>query len=127
MSLILNPRTGHTSLQYHVKHDEFFEMVHPGKMTNFDSLEPEWKYLAHLLVNNKTPKLRSQIGLRAMFPSQNDNLLLLLSSNKMANLTILTQDLQGNQPVDEGIPETTDLVDHQEPLTSTRNKKGHQI
>ena len=49
ISLILNPCTGHTSPQYHVKHDDFFETVHPGKTTNFDAPHPEWKYLARVL------------------------------------------------------------------------------
>ena len=49
ISLILNPRTGHTSPQYHFKHDDFFEMVHPSKTTNFDVPNPEWKYLAQFL------------------------------------------------------------------------------
>ena len=49
ISLILNPRTGHTSPQYHVKHDDFFETVSPSKTTNFDAPHPEWKYLARFL------------------------------------------------------------------------------
>ena len=49
ISLILNPRTGHTSPQYHVKHDDFFETVNPKKTTNFDATPPEWKYLARFL------------------------------------------------------------------------------
>ena len=49
ISLILNPRTGHTSPQYHVKHDNFFETVNPNKTTNFDAPPPEWKYLARFL------------------------------------------------------------------------------
>ena len=71
ISLILNPRTGHTSPQYHVKHDDFFETVNPNKTTNFDAQPPEWKYLARFLnrkrpsqrreghTHNKTPQLRS--------------------------------------------------------------------
>ena len=49
ISLILNPRTGHTSPQYHIKHDDFFETVSPSKTTNFDAPHPEWKYLARFL------------------------------------------------------------------------------
>ena len=49
ISLILNPRTGHTLPQYHVKHDDFFETVNPNKTTNFDAPPPEWKYLARFL------------------------------------------------------------------------------
>ena len=49
ISLILNPCTGHTLPQYHVKHDDFFETVSPSKSTNFNELHPEWKYLARFL------------------------------------------------------------------------------
>ena len=49
VSLILNPHTAHTSPQYHVKHDNFFETVHPGKTTNFDAPHPERKYLAQFI------------------------------------------------------------------------------
>ena len=49
VSLILNPITGHTSPQYHVKHDDFFKTVQQGKTTNFDAPQPEWKYLAWLV------------------------------------------------------------------------------
>ena len=49
ISLILNPHTGHTLPQYHVKHDDFFETVTPKKTTNFDAPPPEWKYLARFL------------------------------------------------------------------------------
>ena len=59
ISLILNPRTGHTSPQYHVKHDDFFETVHPSKATNFDAPNPEWKYLARLL-HRKRPVQRTE-------------------------------------------------------------------
>ena len=38
--------------QYHVKHDDIFEPIRPGKTTIFDAPQPEWKYLA-LLVNQK--------------------------------------------------------------------------
>ena len=48
--LILNPRTGHVSPQYHVKHDDFFETV-SNKNSNFDSPEPEWKRLSGLVKN----------------------------------------------------------------------------
>ena len=54
ISLILNPHTGHTSPQYHVKHDDFFETVNSSKTTNFDAPNPEWKYLAQFL-HHKRP------------------------------------------------------------------------
>ena len=48
---------GHTLPQYHVKHD-FFETIRPGKNTNFNSPEPEWKYLAQLLTRKKKKTTR---------------------------------------------------------------------
>ena len=48
--LILNPRMGHVSPQYHVKHDDFFETA-SNKNSNFDSPEPEWKRLSGLVKN----------------------------------------------------------------------------
>ena len=56
ISLILNPRTGHTSPQYHVKHDDFIEMVSLNKTTNFNALHPEWKYLARFLQCKQPPQ-----------------------------------------------------------------------
>ena len=44
----MNPRTGHVSPQYHVKHDDFFETV-SDKNSNFDLPEPELKRLSELV------------------------------------------------------------------------------
>ena len=64
VSLILNPRTGLTSPQYHVKHDNFFETVCPGKTTNFDAPHPEWKYLAQYL--HRKQSQQSKEGQRSL-------------------------------------------------------------
>ena len=56
ISLILNPHTGHTSPQYHIKHDDFFETVSPSKTTNLDVPHPEWKYLARFLQCKQPPQ-----------------------------------------------------------------------
>ena len=48
--LILNPRMGHVSPQYHAKHDDFFETI-TDKNSNFDSPEPTWKRLSGLVKN----------------------------------------------------------------------------
>ena len=45
VALILNPRTGHVSPQFHVKFDDFFETV-GNSPTDMDTPEPEWKYLS---------------------------------------------------------------------------------
>ena len=47
VGLVLNPRTGHVSPQYHIKQDDFFETA-TGKPTDFDAPEPIWKRLAGL-------------------------------------------------------------------------------
>ena len=49
VTLVLNPRTGHVSPQFHVKFDNFFETVQ-DKSTNMDAPEPEWKYLSGFAV-----------------------------------------------------------------------------
>jgi hypothetical protein len=59
IALVLNPRTGHVSPQYHVKQDDFFETV-SGKVTDFDSPEPIWKRLAGL--DDLAPKLGKAKG-----------------------------------------------------------------
>ncbi|KAL7580903.1 hypothetical protein ACA910_001170 [Epithemia clementina (nom. ined.)] len=48
VSLGLNPRTGHVSPQFHIKHDDFVETV-TGKPTNYDSPPPTWKVLSQLV------------------------------------------------------------------------------
>ena len=49
--LILNPRMGHVSPQYHVKHDDFFETI-TNKNSNFDLPEPTWKRLSGFMKND---------------------------------------------------------------------------
>ena len=49
VALVINPRTGHVSPQFHVKFDNFFETVQ-DKSTNMDAPEPEWKYLSGFAV-----------------------------------------------------------------------------
>ena len=46
--LILNPRMGHISPQYHVIHDDFFETV-GEKESNFDSPTANWKHLSSFI------------------------------------------------------------------------------
>ena len=56
----MNPRTGHVSPQYHVKHDDFFETVSTGKKTNFDTPKPDWKYLSKLLIKQQKKSRQQQ-------------------------------------------------------------------
>ena len=59
VALILNPRTGHVSPQFHVKFDDFFETV-GNSPTDMDIPEPEWKYLSGFVIKkgqtDKDPK-----------------------------------------------------------------------
>ena len=55
VALVLNPYTGHVSPQFHVKFDDFFEMVQQ-KSTDLDAPEPEWKYLSGFAVQKGQPK-----------------------------------------------------------------------
>ena len=56
VALILNPRTGHVSPQFHVKFDNFFETV-GNSPTDMDISEPEWKYLSGFVIKKgKTDK-----------------------------------------------------------------------
>ena len=56
VALILNPRTGHVSPQFHVKFDDFFETV-GNSPTDMDIPEPEWKYLSGFAIKKgKTDK-----------------------------------------------------------------------
>ena len=41
IALVLNPRTGHVSPQFHVKFDDFFKTVH-AKATDLDAPDSEW-------------------------------------------------------------------------------------
>ena len=49
VALVLNPRTGHVSPQFHVKFDDFFETV-GNSPTDMDTPEPEWKYLSSFVL-----------------------------------------------------------------------------
>ena len=55
VALVLDPRTGHVSPQFHVKFNDFFETVQ-DKSTNMDAPEPEWKYLSGFAVKKGPPE-----------------------------------------------------------------------
>ena len=58
VALVLNPRTGHVSPQFHIKFDDFFETVQT-KDTDLDEPEPQWKYLSGFAVQKGQPKTRT--------------------------------------------------------------------
>ena len=55
VALVLNPRTGHVSPQFHVKFDDFFETVQ-DKSTDLDAPELEWKYISGFAVKKGHPE-----------------------------------------------------------------------
>ena len=60
--LVLNPRTGHVSPQFHVKFDDFFETVQ-ARATDLNAADPEWKYLSGFATKKGTPKAAAKGGL----------------------------------------------------------------
>ena len=62
IALVLNPRTGHVSPQFHVKFDDFFETVQ-AKATDLDAPDPEWKYLSGFATKKGTTKAATKGGL----------------------------------------------------------------
>ena len=60
VSLVLNPRTGHMSLQFHMKHDEFFETV-DGQHHNYDAPAATWKELSGLTATQHKEAVPSMI------------------------------------------------------------------
>ena len=62
IALVLNPRTGHVSPQFHVKFDDFFETVQ-AKVTDLDAPDPEWKYLSGFATKKGATKSVTKGGL----------------------------------------------------------------
>ena len=69
IALVLNPRTGHMSPQFHVKFDDFFETVQ-AKETDLDAPDPEWKYLSGFAAKKGTPKSVTKGGLDGLLAPQ---------------------------------------------------------
>ena len=62
VALVLNPRTGHVSPQFHIKFDDFFETVQT-KWTDLDAPDPAWKYLSGFATKKGTAKADDKGGL----------------------------------------------------------------
>ena len=97
ISLVLNPRTGHVSPQFHVKHDDFFETV-TGKATDFDTPEPDRKYLSRLTVKKKQ---RTHQQSTNMLPEKADILRPVRAPNQQHSLIPPMEDDIVPLPVDE--------------------------
>ena len=65
IALVLNPRTGHVSPQFHVKFDDFFETVQ-SKATDLDAPDPEWKYLSGFATKKGPPASKAKGGLDSL-------------------------------------------------------------
>ena len=63
IALVLYPRTGHVSPQFHIKFDDFFETVQ-AKVTDLDAPDPEWKYLSDFATKKGTTKAVPNGGAR---------------------------------------------------------------
>ena len=55
VALVLNPRIGHVSPQFHVKFDDFFETV-KDRSTDLDAPELEWTYLSGFAIKKGRPE-----------------------------------------------------------------------
>ena len=62
IALVLNPRAGHVSPQFHIKFDNFFEMVQ-DKSTDLNAPDPEWKYLSSFATKKGPAKIGAKGGL----------------------------------------------------------------
>ena len=62
VALVLNPRTGHVSPQFHIKFDDFFETVQ-AKSTDLDTPDPKWKYLSGFAMKKGPAKTGTKGGL----------------------------------------------------------------
>ena len=65
IALVLKPRTGHVSPQFHVKFDDFFETVQ-SKATDLDAPDPEWKYLSGFATKKGPPASKAKGGLDSL-------------------------------------------------------------
>ena len=65
IALVLNPRTGHVSPQFHVKFDDFFETVQ-SKATDLDALDLERKYLSGFATKKGPAKSMTKGGLDSL-------------------------------------------------------------
>ena len=61
VELVLNPRTGHVSPQFHIKFDDFFETVQ-AKSTDLDTPDPAWMYLSGFATRKGATKTDAKGG-----------------------------------------------------------------
>ena len=107
IALVLNPRTGHVSPQFHVKFDDFFETVQT-KATDLDAPDPEWKYLSGFATKKGSTKSIIKGGLDG---------LLVPRRGVIATASPLQESNENAQPVDNQpdlpVPMATDADEQQ--------------
>ena len=111
IELVLNPRTGHMSPQFHIKFDDFFETVQ-AKVTDVDAPDPEWKYLSGFAMKKGTPKSVTKGGLDGLLAPRR---------GAIANASPQQESNEDAQPVghqqDLPVPSATDADEqHTTPL-----------
>ena len=146
MALVLIPRTGHGSPQFHTKFDDFFETVW-DKPTDLDAPEPEWKYLSGFAVKKGQTQaevkgvmdclLAPQRGQATAITSPStprmptqpaeqfeDQLTPALNDDIRADLP--QQPLQDHQP-DQTAPQLSQPQPAQQPLPLTRQTRSGRV
>ena len=116
VALVLNPRTGHVSPQFHVKFDDFFETVQ-DKSTDMDTPEPEWKYLSGFAVKKGRPEPAGRgITNELIAPRRGPS-----TMTQWSSTTVLT-DMPTDPPEEPAIPATNGTTDNQQqdPPTKTQ-------
>ena len=108
IALVLNPRTGHVSPQFHVKFDDFFETVQ-DKSTDMDAPEPDWKYLSGFVVKKGHPEPAGRgITNDLIVPRRGP-----ISMTQQASTTE-NEDTQANLPEEPTIPDANGTTDNQQ-------------
>ena len=110
VALVLNPRTGHVSPQFHVKFHDFFEIVQ-DKSTDMDTPEPDWKYLSGFAVKKGRPKPVGRGISNDLIAPRRRPITTAQQSSTTANL-----DTHADLPEEPAIPEQTGLR-----ITNKRN------
>ena len=117
VALVLNPRTGHVSPQFHVKFDDFFETVQ-DKSTDMDTPEPEWKYLSGFAVKKGRPEPAGRGIINDLIAPRRGP-----SVMTQRSPTTATTDTPIDLPGEPAIPSTSGTTDNQQredPPTETQ-------
>ena len=142
VALILNPRTGHVSPQFHVKFDDFFETV-GNNPTDMDTPEPTWKYLSGFALKKDTTNKNSSGSLTDLLTPRRGATKVARGSDQQQLPVELPPDQPDNEPImepplgatgedpatpstDDGTPPTTQTIQENVggPAPSTRQTRS---